>query len=88
MLAAVNKAPTLIRTSRVSNERIVAVRKQICTVKLQRRTMDPQLYHDQLEELYASLHDLRTQEVAKRADALEGWCVSNPSDFECRTYDA
>lgn len=86
-MLSLNKPPTLIRTSRVMNDKIVAVRKQICTVKLQRRTMKPQLYHDQLEELYAHLHDLRMEEVAKRANALEGWCVSNPSDFECRTYD-
>lgn len=47
--------------------------------------MKPEVYYDQLEELSSHLSHLKERQ--RMENSLEKWCINNPNDLECRTYD-
>lgn len=59
--------------------RVVRVRQW----QYKRGFMPIHVYYDQLEELDAKISDLKREQN----DILERWCVDNPDDEECKTYD-
>lgn len=65
--------------------RIIKHQIRVTHNKYNAKLMSTLVYHDQLEELYATLDKL--QKKIKDKDVLEAWCDENPSDFECRSYD-
>lgn len=64
---------------------ISQVRREIKALHVQKKTLPVEVYYDQLEELSAALTKLKHKQVKK--DVLEVWCLKNPSDLECRSYD-
>jgi len=69
-----------------TNQRIILIRQQICNIKKQRHTLPIEIYHDQLEDLYATLNDIKRHYLINKKDNIDEWCVQNPSDLECRIY--
>lgn len=65
--------------------RIVKHQIRVTQTKYNAKLMSTLVYHDQMEELYATLDKLK-QKIEEK-DVLDTWCEQNPSDFECRSYD-
>ena len=76
------------------NEKIIFTRKQINILiarnnktvsnNLSRKPLSNAVYHDQLEELCATLHKLK---MMNKKDILDQWCELHPNDLECRIHD-
>jgi hypothetical protein len=75
-------------TLKFTHQKVIILRQQICSIKKQRKSLPIHVYHDQLEDLYASLNDVKVsyQLNASKTDVMNEWCESNPSDLECRIY--
>ena len=80
-----------VRPNATVREKITHVRKQIKvreiihTCKPTSYKITDAVYYDQMEELHATLFDLKLKE--SQIDPLEQWCESHPSDLECRIYE-
>ena len=75
-----------LNESQMIGSRIRAVREKI--VQIEQRAPELAAHeHDVLEELYATLADLKQRHAVFAADPLIEYCELNPEADECRIYD-
>lgn len=74
----------LKRLNAATRDRIATVKRQVRTLKNQRRKIPSNVYFDQEDELSRILVKVL---APPSEDELECWCNMHMDALECRTYD-
>jgi hypothetical protein len=82
-----------IKPNSTTKEKISYVRKQIKvreiihTCRPHSYCVQDHLYEDLMEELLATLNDLKLKHQAEVRDPLYFHCIDHPNDSECKVFD-